>query len=194
MEVTQIVADFKQKIDIDLEQRVERSLVYLLQLVQKAYGEELKATHGSSGGIGGIVTNMITKPGYIEGQIGFTKAADYMKFIEWGVKPASGAEWPAHSKMPPVRNIYAWLSLARIKTPESFVKQAEANRKRSESKHKHPEFDKKKNAPWYSTDPQMIFAFFVAKAIKDKGRPALRIMDRVLKANISQITKYIQGA
>lgn len=191
--ISEITIDYKKKIDIDLVQRVERSLIYLVQLIQKAYGEELKATHGSAGGIGGIVSNVIHRPGFVEGQIGFTKAADYMKFLEWGVKPAAGAEWPAMSKMPPVRSIYQWMSLARSKPSQAAIDQAKANEKRLHSKRKHPQFEKHKNAPWYSTDPQMIAAFWLAQTIKAKGRPALRMMDKVLRANIAQVTKYIQG-
>jgi hypothetical protein len=193
MTMNELSVDFHRKLDIELLQRVQRAVVFLEQLIKKAYAEELKASHGEAGALGGITSNVVHQQGQILAQIGISKAADYLKYLEWGVKPGNDAEWPAYSKMPPVKNIYAWLSLARITTPQTFVDQAKANAKRAESHRKHPEFDKKKNAPWYSSDPQMVFAFFVALKLKNKGRPALRIIERKVKDKIDQVTKYIEG-
>jgi hypothetical protein len=189
----------RQTISGQLEIRVARALTFLVQELQKAYDQVLTLKGGNAGN---SLTHEIKRSGKIlEATIGPGESAKYLAYLEFGVRgtqglapsrvPGGGGALYARSKAPPVRNIYQWIRQAGIATPQFAMDRAKANALRAVSKRKHPKFDQKSGAPWYSTDPAMIFAFFIAMKQKKFGRPGLRVMERTIQAQTARMQDII---
>jgi hypothetical protein len=184
-----------------LEVRVARALAFLVQELQKAYDLVFALKGGNAGN---SLTFELKRSGKIlEAVIGPGEAGKYLAYLEFGVRgtqglapsrvAGGGGALYAHSKAPPVKNIYEWIRRAGIPTPQFAMDRAKANALRAASKRAHPKFDQKSNAPWYSKDPAMIFAFYIAMKQKKFGRAGLRVCERVIQAQTARVQGIINN-
>lgn len=182
-----------------LEIRVARACVFLIQELQKAYDQVLALKGGNAGN---SLTHELKRTGQIiEAAIGPSQAGKYLAYLEFGVRgtqglapsrvAGGGGALYARSKAPPVKNIYEWIRRAGIATPQFAMDRAKANALRAVSKRAHPKFDLKSDRPWYSKDPAMVFAFYIAMKQKKFGRPGLRVMERVIQAQTARMQDII---
>ncbi len=183
----------------ELEVRVARALVFLVQELQKAYDQVLTLKGGNAGN---SLTHEIKRTGKIlEAVVGPGEAGKYLAYLEFGVRgtqglapsrvAGGGGALYARSKAPPVKNIYEWIRRAGVPTPQFAMDRAKANALRAVSKRAHPKFDQKSNAPWYSKDPAMVFAFYIAMKQKKFGRPGLRVLERTIQAQTARMQDII---
>lgn len=169
-----------QRITLAIEERVARLAIVLTQLIQAEY--ERTFTVNDAGGAVSAVTYEITRTRqFLEVAFGATKANDYLKYLEFGVKgtqstPPGGALY-SRTKAPPLKNIYDWIRRAKLLVPRYYVDRAEANQKRKS----------KSDKPWYSVDPLTLFAYDVAQSIKRRGTPALHVIERVFTQQLARI-------
>jgi hypothetical protein len=166
----------QQRITPELEQRVARVAVTLVQLMQRAYEQEFKV-NDAGGAVSSLTFEITRTRQFLEVAFGSSKSNSYLRYLEFGVKPAAGAQYAAHQKAPPLKSIYDWIRRAKLLVPRYYIDRGEQNAKR-----KH-----KSDKPWYSSDPLTLFAFDIAQAIKRKGRPALHVIERVLTQQVSRI-------
>lgn len=182
-----------------LEIRVASAMRYLIQELWPAYDQVMALKGGNATG---SLTFEIKRTGKIlEAIVGPGEAGKYLAYLEFGVRGTQGLAQSrvaggggalyARSKAPPVKNIYEWIRRAGIPTPQFAMDRAKANALRAVSKRAHPKFDQKSNAPWYSSDPAMIFAFHIAMKQKKFGRPGLRVLERTIQAQTARMQDII---
>lgn len=206
--IESLVVTIRENITIDIHLRVSRAMEYLVGLIKEAYARPsgvspdgvrtgFTASHGAAGAIGAIGYEVKRAEQFIEATINLADSARYLRNLEFGERgtmggPSTGAIY-SRSKAPPVRNIYEWLRIANIETPQFFKDRAERFKKMASSGHEHPAFDKNKDKPWYSGDEKMQFAFAIAMRIKHYGRPAMRVIEKTIKAHTEAIQNYLAG-
>lgn len=182
----------KREIDAALVKRVSQSMTVLVQELTKAYDLVFTVKGGNAGK--SLTYEIKQTERLLEVTLGPSEAGKYLAYLEFGERGTQGGTGLyTRSKAPPVRNIYQWIRLAGIATPQFAIDRAMANRKRAASKRPHPKFDAKSDAPWYSKDPTIIFAFFIAQKRKKFGRPALRVFERTVQAQTARLQDYING-
>lgn len=192
----QIFAHFKKELDLDLIRRVERIALHIVQEIKRAFATsgEILVRQGAGGGIGGILSQVQTGAEGILAVIGYSKAADYLKFINDGVKPWPGADWPAHKKQPPTKPIFNWITKSGLAIPEFQRNRAEFNRLQTTKKRVPKAYRENPGHPWYSPNAQLVWAFTIARKIKLKGRPGLRIVEATLKLQQAKIKQLLESA
>jgi hypothetical protein len=209
MTVESLVVEIRNDFNAEVRLRVSRSLEALVGAIKEAYARPtgttpegvpmgFTASHGASGAIGAINWTLTEANNFIEATIGVSDSARYLRNLEFGERgtvggPPGGALL-SRSLAPPVRNVYEWLRMASIETPQYFKDRAERFRAMAASKHKHPSFDKNKDKPWYSSDAQMQFAFYIAMKRKKYGRAAMHVIQRTAEQYTDKIRNYLQGA
>lgn len=196
----EIKADYHGKLDPEIVRRVQRAGLLLVQELRKAIKLKTKVSSGAQGSLSGIVFDTKLEAGLTRLQIGLSAQADYLKYRLFGVAPAAGAYWPPHSKPPPVSAIEKWARQTGEEPPQWVKDMADENAKRAESKRKHPAYDAKKEAPWYSSDPYVVWAFTIAQKIKKHGVKPLqhpeggKMLDQLLAINREKVTSLVAGA
>lgn len=159
-------ADFSARLDLDIYKRVQRGALMLAQELAKAWTEAITVSRGSRGAIGAIDWRASRKPQVAQAFVTIGKAGEYLQYLNSGVKPWPGAEFPGYSKMPPVDPLRRWVVEGNIPIPERF--QA-------------------------ASDPARSFAFAIARTLKAKGRPALRIIEQTIEAHRGRLKSIIEG-
>jgi hypothetical protein len=165
-QLTQVFDALKGRIDLEAKKRVEKTMLLLQQELRKLYVKYSLASTGSGGSLGGIVTDISFGQHGITARIGFSHQADFLKFREFGVLPAMGAIYPAHTHIPPPPAIYRWIAKAGLSIPDKF-----------------------KNA----ADPQMSFAYAIAFSIRGRGQKPLHLMRKLLELQIAKVRSLMQG-
>lgn len=120
MDIKELVAHFEIHTRTQILLRANRAIEHLLGAIQEAYYEVMIGSRGAAGSVASLVTSIKEAQGFIEAVIGFGKTGDYLKFTEYGVKPASGAKYDAHSKLPPVQAFAEWIRRAQLSIPSKF--------------------------------------------------------------------------
>jgi hypothetical protein len=174
----QVFIEFKKKIDAEAIRRQEKGGLALVQWLRVAIKNVTKVSSGSQGSLLSLTSNTKAESNSIRTQVGFSNAADYLKYRLFGVLPATGALYPAHTKMPPVALILKWVHKSGLSIPDWAKDHAEFNAEEY-AKEKVPEkFQENKAHPWYSIDAATVWAFSIAKRLKEKGRLPLQINGR----------------
>jgi hypothetical protein len=178
----EIAVDFRRRSREHQELRARQVLEHLIAALMQAWMKSVEV-NSAGGSASGIVGEIKRAERLIELNVGFSKKNDYGKFLEFGVKPAAGAMFPAHRKMPPTKAIAKWIRKGRIPIPEKFQtrKSVIANRRRA----------KKRAAQKYGSDAVARFAFAIALTIKRKGRPALRVFEKTVRKEHANILKIL---
>lgn len=208
MTIETLVIEIKKDFDAAARLRASRAMEMLVAKIKEAYARgsgktpegvpmSFTASHGAAGALGGITWEVKQAETFVEATIGLADSARYLRNLEFGESgtsgsPAGGALFQ-RSLAPPVKNIYAWLLLSKIETPDWFKERAEAMKLLANSGHKHPVFDANKDKPWYSQDAQMQFAYYIAMKRKRLGRPAMRVIQRTAEAHTEKIRDYLSG-
>lgn len=185
-----LAQDLKGRITNAMVLRVGQLLVELTQLMRQAYEQQFKVNN--AGGAASSLTFEVDRTnGFISAIIGAGTPNSYLKYLEYGVKGTKNtpAGNPVYSRSlaPPIKNIYDWVKLAALPIPKWMVTAAAENLKRQSEGHK---LDDKR--PWYSeTDPLRMLAYWTQFRIKQKGTPALRIIERVLRQQQARIQQAL---
>jgi hypothetical protein len=179
-----LVVTLKQRIDRDLRERVARLGIYLVQKIKIAYSEVIKVNRGEGGALGGLLSEVEYTRQFIELHLGTTPAGAYLRNMEYGERGTQGGTGTMQrAKAPPLKNIYDWIRAAGLSTPAYYVLRAEA----------HAKMKVKSDKPWYSDNAQILYAYDIAQKRKRLGRPALRMIDRVLQQQSTTIENYLAG-
>jgi hypothetical protein len=173
-----------------LVQRISQLMVELIQLMRQAYEAKFKVSN--AGGASSSLTFDVERTGnLITALIGAAKPNMYLQYLEYGVKgtvstPPGGAFY-ARTKAPPFKNIYDWVRAAAIPIPKWMVDRASANTlKQSKGEKLDP------SKPWYTeTDPLRMLAYYTMISIKQKGTPALHIIEKVLTQQQARIEQAL---
>jgi hypothetical protein len=178
----EIAVDFRRRTTEDRELRARRMLEHLIGALQQAWMKAVEV-NSSGGSATGITGELRRAERLIEIAVGFSKKNDYGKYLEFGVKPASGARYPAHRKPPPVGAIAKWLKRGRIPIPEKFQsrKSVKANQRRA----------KKNISQKFGSDAVSRFAWAISITIKRKGRPALKVFEKTVKRERENLRKIL---
>jgi hypothetical protein len=173
-----------------LVQRISQLMVELTQLMRQAYEAKFKVSN--AGGASSALTFEVTRTGnFIQAVIGASKPNMYLQYLEYGVKgtvstPPGGAFY-TRTKAPPFKNIYDWVRAAALPIPQWMVTRADAN---TQAASRGDKLDATR--PWYTeTDPLRMLAYWTMISIKQKGTPALHIIERVLTAQQSRIEQIL---
>lgn len=175
--------------------RASAAMEFLLGEIKRAY--HFAGSHGESGALGGLMIEVKKAKGFIVATVGVTKAAKYLANLDQGERGTiSGHAGDPHAfvrtKAPPIKNIYRWITLAAITIPAYYKKRAEGFAAIAKKKRKPKWFDPSK--PWYSDDPQVLFAFDIAMKRKKYGFKGLHVIEQTAKVHASKISKYLEGA
>lgn len=100
--------------------RASQAIEYLLGAIQEGYYQVMIGSHGASGSVGALQTQLKIAESFIEALIGFGKSGDYLKFTEYGVQPASGARYQSYSTIAPASVFADWIKRARLNVPDRF--------------------------------------------------------------------------
>jgi hypothetical protein len=120
VDIKELAAHFEIQTRNQILLRANRAIEHLLGAIQEAYYAVMIGSRGAAGSVASLVTSIKEAQGFIEAFIGFGKTGDYLKFVEFGVKPASGAKYDAYSKLPPVAVFAEWIRRARLSIPSKF--------------------------------------------------------------------------
>jgi len=163
-------------------------MVFLLQQIKAAY--KFTAGHGESGALGALQAEIKDAKGFLQATIGVSKANSYLANLEFGERGTKGGSGElSRTKAPPVANILKWLKLAKLQTPDYYVKRA---LRYAQMLAGGKEIDTSK--PWYSLDPQVEYAFAIALKRKRYGLPALHNIQKTAERLSDAIRKYLEGA
>ncbi|MEP7236199.1 MAG: hypothetical protein ABI778_12970 [Ignavibacteriota bacterium] len=197
-----LILEIKDQAMKDILLRAARAMEFLLGEIKRAY--KFKASHGESGALGGLMAEVKKSKDFIEATIGVTRAAKYLANLDQGERgteggPEGGAPFK-RTKAPPLKNIYQWIRLAAITIPKYYQTRAKAHQKKISASSKLSKRQKKKSfgkfdpsKPWYSTDPQMLFAFDIAIKRKRFGIKGLHIIEKVALAQAQKINSYLSA-
>lgn len=187
----EIPLDVRRQTTEDLRRRAEIAVEHLREAVIEAYLKVKTNGHQAVNRAGGSATSIVAElevtEKYIRMLIGGSRSNDYLKFREFGVKPAAGAEYPAYRRIPPPSEIAKWLRRGRIPIPEKF-KSARVRTRNANALKKNPAAKTVNSA-----DAVNRFAWAIAISMKRKGRPALRVIEKTAKAQQANIQKILQG-
>ncbi len=195
----EVRADFKSKFDLDMTRRIEKAGLLLVQELRDAVKRTTKVSSGSQGSLGSIQSLAKLEANLVKLQIGLGPANEYLKYRLWGVSPAPNAYWAGFNKMPPPDKMPAWAKKSGLPPPAWAKMQAAVNAKRAQSPHKHPQFDKKKDAPWNSSDPFRVWGFRIAQNKKKFGITPLKhyaggkLIETVLQLQTAKVKSILAG-
>lgn len=181
VQLHELPAILDKEIDRALLLRTGKALFFLESKLRSAYTKEFTSSSGSRGGVGAISSAIKEAQDFLEATIGVSDQGKHIAFREFGVKPAAGAQYPKHSKAPPIKSIYGWLRLSRLAVPKG-IQDLAASRKTDNP-----------NKPWYSNDPLMLWAYYLAQKIKARGVKPLRIIEKTAKTHASKIQGILDG-
>lgn len=195
-------------IGIDMYLRTARALSELVDLIKQAYAKPqgntpegvptgFTATRGAAGAIGAINYEVRKAASFIEGVIGLSDSARYLRNLEFGERgtmssPPGGALY-SRTKAPPLENIKQWVKRAGIEVPKYFKELAAEHLKTAESGHAHPSFDKNRDKPWNSTDELVLYAYAIAQKRKRMGRAGMRVIERTIRQHTETIINLLEG-
>lgn len=192
--VAERIEDLLAKGDINrvMLTRVSKAGLFCESVLRRAYTEVFHSSSGNRGGVGAISHEVQSAENFLSMIMGVGDEGKHIAYREYGVKPAPGALYDAHSKIPPITSIYDYLRISRFTIPDGFVKQAARNEKRAEEGvPAGSKFDSAK--PWYSSDPLMLWAANKAFRIKAEGVPPLGIIAKTLDDNAKRIEEILDG-
>lgn len=187
------VVDVQKRVTDALVLRVSQLMVELTQLIRQAYEAKFRVNN-AAGAASALTFEVNRTVGFIEAVIGAGKPNSYLRYLEYGVRgtkssPPGGALY-SRSKAPPLQNIYQWVRAAALPVPKWMVDRAKQNAERAA---KGEKLDAKR--PWYSeVDPVKMLAYWTMIGIKQRGTPALRIIQRVLQQQSNRIQSVLAGA
>lgn len=195
-----LTIDIRKTIDAELQVRVARATQFLLEQITNAYDQVFKGNSGAAGASNALEYEIKKAGDFLEVTFGISKAdKGYLAFLEFGERgtESAGKDFVdigtnTRSKAPPINPIMKWLKISGVPVPQYFVKRAERMERIARSEKKPKKWDPSK--PWNSVSPNEQFAFAIAQKIKRKGRPALRIIERMLAYHAANIQRYLEGA
>lgn len=189
----EIPLDVRRQTTEDLRRRALVAVEHLREAVIEAYLKVKTNGHQAVNRAGGSATSIVADlevtEKYIRMLIGGSRSNDYLKFREFGIKPASGAEYPAFKRIPPPSEIAKWLRRGRIPIPEKF-KSARVQARNAKAVKRDGASARISN----SAGAIDRFAWAIAISMKRKGRPALRVIEKTARAQAKNIQKILQGA
>jgi len=171
--------------------RAEQAIEHLLGAIQEGYYEVMVGSRGAAGSVGALQTQLKIAEGFIEGIIGFGKLGDYLKFTEYGVKPAG--KYPAHSKVPPASAFAEWIRRARLTVPERFRVKPKRTRINKDTKRQKPS---KRRASINGDDEarsRLRWAWAMVLKRKRYGYRGLKVIERVAREQENAIRTILQG-
>ncbi len=183
--LVEIPIDVRKQSLEGLQLRAGRAIEHLREVATELYlKKDIIAVNSSGGGATGLVAHVEQAKNLIRGLLGFSRANEYMKYEELGIKPAPGAEFPAFKRQPPTAKIEKWLRRGRIAIPDDF--------KTSRVRARHERARERGGKIHEAGDSIKSYAYVVARNMKKRGRPALRIIERAAKQESANITKILQ--
>jgi hypothetical protein len=189
--ISEIEIVLRDRMSREMYQRAGRALDYLISTIQQAYRFKVNTAGGAVGAISGELRKAKNT---LDMLIGTTNANKYLANLEFGEKGTKGGPSDApfqRRKAPPIRNIYEWIRLAALVTPQRYVKRAERMAAIAARKKKPKKFDTSK--PWYSVIPEVQWAFAIAMRRKFYGREGLHVIEKVATAQANKLKLILQG-
>lgn len=192
-------ATIRERLVLDIEVRVGRAMETLVGLIKEAYARPqgnspegvplgFTASHGQSGAIGALSYEVYRAEKYIEGLIGLSDAARYLRNLEYGEAGTNGAPTTGalfeRTRMPPVKKIAAWIMLAGISPRGPHGEEVAVPRHR------------RKGAPSQAGYEKAVMAMAWAIAVKRKrlGRPAMHVIQRTINEHSQTLVNLLSGA
>ena len=120
MTLEEFAVSFEKRSIAEMNRRAEAAMLFLLGAIQEAYYSKLVGSRGGAGAVGALSSKVQFATSFIVGVIGFGKSGDYLKYLEYGIQPATGAKYEAYLTVPPPTVIAEWIKRSRLPIPDKF--------------------------------------------------------------------------